>query len=131
MREQIVKFIIVGVINTGVGFLSYILLLKFTTLHYLFALVLAHIIGVLNSYLLNSNWTFQAGSHNFKTIVKFCATYAITLLFNLALLPIFVRYISGNKVFSQLLVIIITTVISFISQKYWAFHKKKKRSNIE
>ncbi|NQX60251.1 GtrA family protein [Paenibacillus qinlingensis] len=125
MRSQTIKFLIVGVLNTIVGYIVYFLCLRSFDLNYMFSLLIAHTLGVVHSYLWNSKWTFKSGSHTYKNLVKFMGVYVCSFLINLLLLYIMVNYLRINPLFSQVVALFITTVVSFIGHKFWSFKTNK------
>ena len=56
---QFVKFGIVGVTNTLADFIVYTVLVSLTPINYVIAQAISYSCGVLNSYLLNTAWTFK------------------------------------------------------------------------
>lgn len=127
MKHEIVKFLVVGIANTLLGYTVYFICLIFLQFHYVYALLCSHVVGVINSYLLNSNWTFRS-SQNYKwvTILKFCSVYSITFLINYAVLAFFIDYLSHSELISQFYALMITTICSFGGHKYWSFNKRLK-----
>ncbi|MGO4185780.1 GtrA family protein [Paenibacillus sp. MCAF9] len=118
------KFIVVGILNTIVGFSVFYLSLEVFHFNYLVSLVISHIIGVTNSYLWNKSWTFNIRYHSFSMVLKFGLTYLLTFIINSALLVLLVEIFKQNPVISQLFSMVITTAISFVGQKYWSFKVK-------
>lgn len=57
---QFIRFNLVGVLNTAVDFLVFLLLNGALRVHYMPAKVLSYGCGLLNSYFFNSRWTFRA-----------------------------------------------------------------------
>jgi putative flippase GtrA len=128
MMNQTLKFIMVGIINTIVGFSIFYLSLEVFHFNYLVSLIISHIIGVINSYLWNKSWTFNIHYHSFSMVFKFGLTYLLTFIINSVLLVLLVEVFNQNPVISQLFSMVITTAISFVGQKYWSFKVKKMES---
>lgn len=126
MSTQTIRFVIVGILNTIVGFGVYALYLHFVNNSYVQALIISHIIGVVHSYLWNNKWTFTMNEISFKSIMKFISVYAITFFVNLLLLSLFIDAIGVNKFFAQGISLFITTLVSFFGHKYWSFAKPKQ-----
>ncbi|MRN54372.1 GtrA family protein [Paenibacillus monticola] len=125
LSKQSIKFVVVGVFNTIVGFLAYALYIYFIHNNYLQALVFSHVIGVANSYLWNNRWTFQQRKYNARSAVKFMSVYAVTFFVNLFLLTILVDTIEMNKLIAQAIALFLTTLVSFFGHKYWSFRTSK------
>lgn len=123
--NQSIKFIIIGVLNTVVGFLAYASYIYLIHNNYLQALIFSHVIGVANSYLWNNRWTFQQKKYNAKSAIKFMSVYVVTFFVNLFLLSILVDTIEMNKLIAQAIALFLTTLVSFFGHKYWSFRTSK------
>jgi putative flippase GtrA len=123
--NQPIKFLIVGALNTLVGFIVYFICIKSYNIHYVTSLIISHIIGVIHSYFWNSRWTFRVKVVSISKISKFILVYSITFIINLLSLSIFVDFLQIDKITSQLFALTITTILSFLGHKYWSFRKNK------
>ena len=121
-RQQIVKFCGIGILNAIVSYCAFFLLVNY--LYYLVALFIAHIIGVINSFLWNKYWVFKIKQINLLEFIKFNVVYIIVFLVNAASLFVCVDIINVNPVFAQLLLLPVITIISFSGQKLWTFNEK-------
>lgn len=117
---RITKFILVGLINTAVGYGAFFILSYF--LYYLVALVVSHFIGVINSYIWNKYWTFKMRRQSAKEFIKFNLVYLLVLLANIAVLYIMVNDLMINPRIGQIVVLPIITIISYFGHKYWSFN---------
>ncbi|BFT75368.1 GtrA family protein [Paenibacillus sp. P36] len=125
MRFQTIKFLVVGLLNTIVGYTVYFMCLRFFNFNYIISLIFAHILGVIHSYTWNSKWTFKTGRYTFKNLLKFLGVYVISFFINLIVLYILVNYLRIAPLYSQLFALFITTLISFVGHKYWSFKISK------
>lgn len=123
--NQSLKFIIVGILNTIVGFAAYAAFIHFMHDNYLQALIFSHVVGVLHSYVWNNKWTFQQKGYDAKSAMKFISVYAVTFLVNLFLLTLLVDTIGMNKLIAQAMALFLTTVVSFFGHKFWSFRSSK------
>jgi len=122
--RQIVKFVLVGILNTAIGYGLFFVLSYF--LNYLLAVVISHFIGVTNSYLWNKYWTFRTNQKNqLVEFVRFNAVYLVLLGTNLVLLWSLVNLLRFDPRIGQMIVLPITTMISFFGHKYWSFKKSR------
>ncbi len=124
---QLSKFGFVGVLNTIIGYGSFILFLNYT--NYIVALIISHLIGVTHSFVWNKYWIFKstgigigAGLYEFA---KFNSIYAGVFLVNAVVLIISVNILNADPRISQLIALPIITIISFTGHKYWSFGKGK------
>ncbi|MDQ1255047.1 MAG: hypothetical protein QG646_4326 [Euryarchaeota archaeon] len=121
--KRLFKFICVGLLNTFIGYGAFFILSFF--LNYMIALVVAHFIGVTNSYLWNKYWTFKSKKFQLAELVKFNIVYLITLGANMLILYIAVELLSINPRLGQLIVLPLVTLLSYLGHKYWSFHAAK------
>jgi len=121
--RRIFKFICVGLMNTVIGYVAFFMLLFF--LNYLVALVVAHFIGVTNSYLWNKYWTFRVKKFRPAELVKFNFVYLLVLGVNMFILYIAVELLAVDPRLGQLIVLPLITLLSYFGHKYWSFHDAK------
>ncbi|HHT66211.1 MAG: GtrA family protein [Caldicoprobacterales bacterium] len=78
--QQLMKFGLVGFLNTGVDFLVFTLLTMAFGLHAAVSHVISYSCGVINSFLLNRFWTFQKkGRSRPAQFVKFVLVNLVSL----------------------------------------------------
>jgi putative flippase GtrA len=116
----------VGILNTVVGYGVFFLLVNY--LFYLLALLIAHITGVIHSFLWNKYWVFKSKKINLWEFIKFNVIYAVVFFVNAVALFVCVDRIHADPKLAQLLLLPIITVVSFFGQKLWTF-KGKVREN--
>ncbi|SFE86169.1 Putative flippase GtrA (transmembrane translocase of bactoprenol-linked glucose) [Paenibacillus algorifonticola] len=131
MFNQSMKFVVVGLMNTLIGYLLFFVCLQFFHLDYTLSLVISHILGVFNSFIWNKRWTFNIRHSSKAMLIKFLFTYLVTFIINYLLLLLFVEMLLVNPVFSQLIAMVFTTGISFFGQKYWSFKEKVSESELK
>lgn len=120
---QTLRFGIVGVINTVIGYGVYFLMLRIKVA-YVLALLISNIVGVTNSYFWNKYFTFKSRKKSFTELVRFLSVYAVTFLVNLVILMLMVEKVKMNKEIAQVVALFIVTLISFFGHKFWSFSKK-------
>ena len=77
---EFVKFIVVGVMNTAVDWIAFAILNGLLRVMYVPAKVVSYMLGVANSYLFNSIWTFRhARKRTALEVVLFIAVNAFTI----------------------------------------------------
>lgn len=120
---QFFRFVFVGVLNTIVGYGSYLILL-YAQAHYLIAMAGAHMIGVIHSYFWNKYWTFKSKSKSYAEKVKFVSVYTVTFVLNGLLLILFVEVWNISEELSGLFALFVVTIVSYIGHKFWSFKVK-------
>jgi putative flippase GtrA len=116
---RVSKFLLVGVLNTLVGYGAFFILSYF--LYYLVALVISHVIGVANSFVWNKYWTFRTGKLRVGELLKFCSVYLFTLVANMVVLGAFVNVLHVDPASGQLVALPLATLASYLGHKYWSF----------
>lgn len=121
---QLVKFILVGIANTALGYGLFALFL-YINIFYLISLTISHIIATTNSYILNKYITFNSKGEIRKEAWKFFLVYGMIYIINFTFLFIAVRLLRFKPLIAQIFILIIVTAISFLGQKYFTFKKEK------
>ena len=123
--HQFSKFTLVGILNTIVGYGLFFIFVGY--INYLLATILSHIIAVAHSYLWNRYWVFPSKNPVLWEFLKFNSVYLIVLVENLVLMFCFVHYFSIDPKIAGLLILPITTLISYFGHRRWSFktHIKK------
>jgi putative flippase GtrA len=119
-RVKSLKFLIVGGINTALGYALYVALIR-AGLHYNLALILAYIVGILTGYLMNRHLTFASHVRTHHSFLKYWATYIGVYVLNLILLNLIVGLKLLDPMFGQLLALGAVTLMSFLLQNFWVF----------
>ncbi|PES69244.1 sugar translocase [Bacillus cereus] len=123
--EKFLKFGLVGIANTLITIISYVILVKLG-MNYLAANTLSYSIGVANSYYWNKNWVFQSNGKDLSIFIKFLTVNLIVLAFNTLILFILVSKISINEFIAQIFAIGIGMMINFFLNKAWTFTQTEK-----
>lgn len=138
---QFIKFGIVGVSNTLISYVIYLISLKsFQEMHildrydYIVAQVISFILSVLWSFYWNNKYVFTLSEGEsrsvFKSLMKTYVSYSFTGLFlNNVLLYFWVEIIGISEYVSPLLNLFISVPINFIINKFWAFGKERLKEN--
>ncbi|MFE0340581.1 GtrA family protein [Priestia megaterium] len=138
MKGSFVRFLVVGLVNTGVGLsIMYVLLHIFH--HYWAATFVGNAAGAVVSYVLNRIFTFKSGVHLSKSILRFILvigvcyglSYYIGLQFSswlLHQLPAAVRLF--KKDVGILIGTGLYTLLNYTGQKYFVFNAKKEAAVI-
>ena len=118
---QFIKFGIVGVSNTLLtAGVIWIFLKVFLCSDYLSNLI-GYIIGLINSFIWNRNWTFESKTKLSVTVFKFIVTFAISYGVQLGNLYALLHLTHIDPYYCQLMSIVVYTVINFILNKYYTF----------
>ena len=119
---QLVRFSVVG----GVGFIVnlgvYALFVHPIGVDYRVAAVAAWLVAVLNNFILNRHWTFDAreGLARFQAL-RFLVVSLVAFGFSLLLLTLLVESAGMPKVAAQALAVAGATPLNFLGNKLWSF----------
>lgn len=117
LKKQILKFLLVGIINTGVYYAlySFFIYLKFD---YKWAVLFATISGAFFSFKTFGKFVFKNSNKNI--IYKFLFSYSILYLFSIAFINIFEK-IFFNYYISGFFATLCCAILSFILNKWYVF----------
>ncbi|GEQ05855.1 GtrA family protein [Staphylococcus gallinarum] len=114
---EIIKFIIVGGINTVDYYIVYLFLLKILGLNYLISHLTGFIVSFIISYYLNCYFVYKV-TPTWKKFIQFPITQVINMGMQTLLLYIFVQWFQVSSVIAPFVGLIITIPITFILSKY-------------
>lgn len=112
--SEFIRFVIVGVINTFIGFIFYYLLLQIFP--YLAAYSIMYILGIALSYLLNSFFVFQ-NEIRFSKLIQFPLVYLAQYIVGIITLKIIVDILKMNKLVAVVITILVALPITFFLSK--------------
>lgn len=123
----LIKFALVGVVNTLIDFAVYALL---TTIgvNYILAQWISYSAGILNSYVMNRKWTFEKKEKSSKReVISFVIVNLITLSLTSFLLTVLYNKWGIPLLISKLLITTVSVGINFIGTKLFVFTTKIER----
>jgi putative flippase GtrA len=119
---QLVRFAIVGGTGFVLNLAVYAVCVHALSIPYQAAAVVAWLVAVLNNFVLNRHWTFDAsaGRIHFQAI-RFFVVSLVAFAFGLVLLTLLVEYGGVAKVPAQALAVAASTPLNFLGNKLWSF----------
>ncbi|MET3942450.1 putative flippase GtrA [Paenibacillus sp. PvP094] len=118
----LIKFGIVGVVNTAVDALVFTMLAALGA-PALIAQVISYSCGVLNSYWWNGRWTFRdarrQGPNN--ELLRFVTTNLIILVLISLILFLSNHILGWNLVISKAAATLLGMILNYIASRYWVF----------
>lgn len=130
IRDRRVAFLIVGVINTVVGF-GWFVLFELTIGRlwgYMATLLFAHIASVLCAFVLYRKFVFRVRGHVWTDLVRFETVYLTSLGINAVLLPLLVQFAHLQPIVAQALIVFVTTLVSYFGHSRFSFHRREGSS---
>jgi len=114
---QLVRFLLVGILNTGFSYSIYAGLMYFG-LNYVMANFLALILGIFFSFRTQGSLVFR--NHNNRLIFRFAAAWLLIFLINIGLISLIIRC-GFNAYFAGAAALVPITIISYLIQKFFVF----------
>jgi glycosyltransferase involved in cell wall biosynthesis len=126
-QKQLLRFGMVGVVNTLLDVAVYVLLTRATLYfgaHLNEAKFLSFMLGTVSSLLLNRSWTFNMKSRpTFIEVARFYATASLSVLINVGLMNLLLRAGFYDLV-ALPLVTVATFAANFTLSKFWVFRSR-------
>jgi putative flippase GtrA len=119
---QLVRFGLVGGVGFVVNLAVYALFVHSVGVDYRVASVVAWLVAVLNNFILNRHWTFDAreGRAHFQAL-RFLLVSLVAEVFSLLLLTLLVEEAGLAKVAAQALAVAASMPLNFLGNKLWSF----------
>ncbi len=114
-----VRYALVGVLNTAVGYAVFYLCLRLGMGH-LVSLALSYAVGVVHSFLWNRLWTFKAQGAVARQVPRFVVVTGLTFALNAAMLQGLV-HVGMRPDLGQLMCLVVTTVVGYFGHRLWSF----------
>lgn len=121
---KIIKFAIIGVLNTLVNWVFFYIL-NSIGVYYLISNIIAYSLATIHSYFWNSTWVFNYNKRlEIKSSIKFIILNLCGLALNTFILFLLVDFLNINKFISLIFATVLVTIINYIFNKMWVFRKK-------
>lgn len=125
--KNIIRFSLVGVLNTLVDFLAFTVFYRITGIGGI-SQAAGYCFGVVNSFIFNRRWTFEDKSSNRNTaveIIKFAAVNAVSLSLTLIVMNSLTKKFNINVYMVKIIVTAIAQVTNYLGYRFWVFPLKK------
>ena len=119
------RYLLVGLWNSvfGVG-IFLILSLSFPKLSDSLILLIAYVVSIVQAHFMQRKFVWSSNERYFQELVRFSGAYISQFVANLVLLQIFVRFVGLNRSVSQVIIVLILTVVMFFVNKNGVFRAK-------
>lgn len=122
--EEIINYLIFGVLTTLVSILSYAFFTRFINLDYVLSNILSWILSVTFAFFTNRKYVFKtSSSNNVKDMFKFYLSRLTSLGIELVIMYILVTLLSLNDMISKIIVQFIVIVLNYVLSKLFVFKK--------
>jgi putative flippase GtrA len=119
------RYLLVGIWNSvfGVG-IFLILSLSLPELSDSIILLISYLVSIVQAHFMQRKFVWSSTERYFQELVRFSGAYISQFVANLVLLQIFVRFIGLNRSVSQVIIVLILTVVMFFVNKNGVFRVK-------
>src|ERR1700731_806989 len=121
---QLVRFLLVGVLNTGIGLACIFGAMWLLGLDYRLANVFGYAVGCGVSFLLHRSWTFRHDGPWFASLVRWLAIVAVSYGVNLLTLVFLHERLGVNAYLAQIGGTAAYTFVSFVGARHLAFRDR-------
>lgn len=120
---QVVKFMTVGVLNTLIDAVTYFILTRGLGLMALPVLAksIAYIVGMINSFVWNRNWTFKSQTSTWRAAFLFTLTHLVALGINAGVMALSINLLALPEVIGIVLATAAAFVWNFLLNKLVVF----------
>ncbi|MDR0913150.1 MAG: GtrA family protein [Methanobrevibacter sp.] len=124
LNQEIILYLIFGVLTTGVNILTYFFLAKIIGLNYLISNILAWFVSVVFAYITNRKWVFKSIKKNIiKEFSLFVGGRLFSGIIDSVLMVLFIDIFLFNDLISKIIINIIVIIINYIFSKIIVFKK--------
>lgn len=132
VHDQRVAFLVVGGINTVVGF-AFFIACSVTVGHVvdhrfgkvaaaLVTVGIAHVLAVLFAFVMHRRFVFRVRGHVLGDLVRFWSVYLTALGINVVVLPVLVE-LGLHRVAAQAIIVASTTLLSYFGHRHFSFRR--------
>ncbi len=129
-RIKMVKFALVGVVNTGVDFAIFVLLVYALGVPAWLAQIVSYSGGVANSFWLNRRWTFRAagsGSH-WQEALRFAAVNGASFAAATAVLLGLHQGLAWSPAAAKAVSVFFAMIVNYLGSRYWVFRGNRREN---
>ena len=119
------RYLLVGLWNSvfGVG-IFLILSQSFPKLSDSLVLLISYLVSIVQAHFMQRKFVWSSAERYFQELVRFSGAYISQFVANLVLLQIFVRFVGINRSVSQVIIVLILTVVMYFVNKNGVFRAK-------
>lgn len=124
--KQLIKYGLVGISNTLITAAVIWLMMKIAGCSDVLSNITGYAAGVLNSFVLNKQWTFKSAAGWAGSAIRFGLVFGICYLLQLGLLLYLNKTLTIDPYYNQLIAMVFYTLINFLMNKYYTFKERKR-----
>jgi putative flippase GtrA len=125
--NELARFVIVGIANNGLLFITYIALTKLLFLDPKLSMTITYSLGILIGYFMHGNVTFIDSEFDNSSFLRFILSHGLAYVLNLLILLLFVDYFGFSHVMVQGVAVLTIAILLFLLMKYFVFRTIKDK----
>lgn len=125
MKQEFVRFLVTGSLNTAASWLVYLLLLQF--MPYTIAYTCAYIFGIVFTYYLNTRWVFKV-QMSWRTFMQFPLVYLLRYALDMALIVLLVSGLGLWEEIAPIAALLVSMPVGFVLSR-WLLKRQPAASN--
>jgi putative flippase GtrA len=122
--ETAIRYVIVGVANTCVGLGVIYASMYFLRFSDTLANGVGYVVGVMVSFVLNRNWTFEHAGPVAPALVRFVGVLLVAYFANLATVLVLIEALGINRYLAQAAGVAPYTTVGYLGSRHFAFHNR-------
>lgn len=121
---QLAKYIVVGVANTLLGYAIIFACMYLLGLSAEISNVIGYALGLVISYVMHRNFTFNSTQRRTTEVVRFVVVFAVAYLLNLGTLMLLIHHLQVHEAVAQVVAGVVYVGASFVMQKFYVFRQR-------
>jgi putative flippase GtrA len=132
VRDQRVAFLVVGAINTVIGFAIFIACSE-SVGHFVdhrfgkvagsvVTVVITHVGSVLSAFVMHRRFVFHVRGHVLRDLVRFWSVYLAAGAINIVALPVLVEF-GLHRIPAQVIIVASNTLLSYFGHRHFSFRR--------
>lgn len=119
--NQLARFILVGIVNTGIGYGVIFGCMYLVGLAPELSNVIGYLIGLVASYFLHRNYTFRSTQRRRTEFIQFVLVFLVAYAANFAALIVLVRTLAVHAGLSQVIAGVFYVGTAYLLNKHYVF----------
>jgi putative flippase GtrA len=128
LNNEIIRFVLVGGMNTFNYYVLYLIFLHLVSLNYLSSHILAFLISMVGSFYMNSYFTYRT-KPTLKKFLQFPLTYVVNITVTTVSIYVLVDLLSLDENISPLVASLIAIPFTFLISKRILVNKTDEKTN--
>jgi putative flippase GtrA len=130
MGNQFIKYLIVGIFNTTLGYGTIFLCMYIFMFSPELSNLIGYVLGMIFSFFANRKFTFKSTEKASQEFIKFIAVCLVAYLANFITLITLVRELNLNAGFSQVISGGVYVICGFLMNKWFVFNEESKKNSL-